>query len=65
MPLSKWPVMQGFEVLAFDVFYRDRETYIKVSSALRTRPRKWVNTEVVISSSVWSLSLVALLLMTS
>jgi hypothetical protein len=57
--------VQGFEVLAFDVFYRDKETYIKVRAALHTRPSKWVNTEVVISSSVWSLALLSLLLMTS
>lgn len=35
------------------MFYRDKEPYIKVSSAAHTRPHNWVNTKVVISSSVF------------
>lgn len=45
--------MQGFENLAFDVFYRDKKTYIKFSSAVHTQPHNRVNPKVVISSSVF------------
>lgn len=43
--------MRGFENLAFDVFYRDKETYIKFSSDVHTLPCNRVNPQIVISSS--------------
>ena len=49
--------MRGFENLAFDVFYRDKETYIKFRSDVHPQPCNRVNPEVVISSSFfWELN---------